>query len=283
MPPPSAPHPFTPPSIVVGIDGSRTAVNAALWAVDEALSRDIPLRLLAVAGSAAARPDAEMAVRSASAAVAATGRAVRIETDVITGAAMPALLEASATAAMVCVGAVGLKHFDRNRVGSTAGALVASARCPVAVVRGSAASADGDPGWVVVELDETPDSAAVLQFGVEEARLRAAPLRVLGAWQSRYTDIHDSHAVADGNRLVRAQLDRRLSHWKHLYPDLDVRPVAIHGSALTYLSKHAAEIQLIVVGAPNATGVGELLGPMGLTTLQDTDCTILVLDRQRLL
>jgi len=280
---PSAPHPFTPPSIVVGIDGSRTAVEAALWAVDEALSRDVPLRLLAAAPTAADQTDAEMAVRSASAAVAATGRAVRIKTDVIASAAMPALLEASATAAMVCVGAVGLKHFDRNRVGSTAGALVASARCPVAVVRGSAASADGNAGWVVVELDETPDSAAVLQFGVEEARLRGAPLRVLGAWQSRYTDIHDSHAVADGNRLVRAQLDRRLSHWKHLYPDLDVRPVAIHGSALTYLSKHAAEIQLIVVGAPNATGVGELLGPMGLTALQDTDCTILVLDRQRLL
>jgi len=278
-----APPPFTPPSIVVGIDGSRLAVHAALWAVDEAISRDVPLRLMAAAGTPAERPDAEVAVRSAAAAVTATGRGVLIETEVIAGAAIPALLEASTTAAMVCVGAVGLKHFDRNRVGSTAGALVASAHCPVAVVRGSAVSAEGNPGWVVVELDETPDSAAVLQCGVEEARLRGASLRVLGSWHSRYTDVHDPHAVADGNRLVRAQLDRRLSHWKHLYPDLDVRPVAIHGGALTYLAKHAAEIQLIVVGAPNATGVGELLGPMGLTALQDTDCTILVVDRQRLL
>ena len=241
-----APPPFTPPSIVVGIDGSRLAVHAALWAVDEAISRDVPLRLMAAAGTPAERPDAEVAVRSAAAAVTATGRGVLIETEVIAGAAIPALLEASTTAAMVCVGAVGLKHFDRNRVGSTAGALVASARCPVAVVRGPAASADASPGWVVVELDETPNSPAVLQFGVEEARLRGAPLRVLGSWQSRYTDVHDSHAVADGNRLIRAQLDRRLSHWKHLYPDLDVRPVAIHGSALTYLSKHAAEIQVVV-------------------------------------
>jgi len=278
-----APPPFTPPSIVVGIDGSRLAVHAALWAVDEAISRDVPLRLMAAAGTPAERPDAEVAVRSAAAAVTATGRGVLIETEVIAGAAIPALLEASTTAAMVCVGAVGLKHFDRNRVGSTAGALVASARCPVAVVRGPAASADASPGWVVVELDETPNSPAVLQFGVEEARLRGAPLRVLGSWQSRYTDVHDSHAVADGNRLIRAQLDRRLSHWKHLYPDLDVRPVAIHGSALTYLSKHAAEIQVVVVGAPNAIGVGELLSPMGLTALQDTDCTILIVDRQRLL
>jgi nucleotide-binding universal stress UspA family protein len=274
---------FTPASIVVGIDGSRTAVRAALWAIDEAISRDIPLNLLAAANSPAERADAELAVRSAAAAVVATGQPVDLAAHVLDGEPTPILLKHSRTAAMVCVGAVGRRHFDRNRLGSTTGALVAAAHCPIAVVRGGDESAAEPGGWIVVELDETPDSAAVLQFGVAEARLRNAPLRVLGAWQSRYTDVHDSHAVADGNRMVRSQLDRRLSQWRHLYPDLDAKPVAIHGSALNYLSKHANEIQLVVVGAPNATGVGELLGPMGLTTLNDTDCTILVVDRQRLL
>ena len=274
---------FTPASIVVGIDGSRTAVRAALWAIDEAISRDIPLNLLAAANSPAERADAELAVRSAAAAVVATGQPVDLAAHVLDGEPTPILLKHSRTAAMVCVGAVGRRHFVRNRLGSTTGALVAAAHCPIAVVRGGDESAAEPGGWIVVELDETPDSAAVLQFGVAEARLRNAPLRVLGAWQSRYTDVHDSHAVADGNRLVRSQLDRRLSQWRHLYPDLDAKPVAIHGSALNYLSKHANEIQLVVVGAPNATGVGELLGPMGLTTLNDTDCTILVVDRQRLL
>jgi nucleotide-binding universal stress UspA family protein len=274
---------FSPPSIVVGIDGSRGAVHAALWAIDEAVSREVPLRLLSVADTPDGQAAADVAVRAAAAAVEETGRAIRTETQVIVGAPTPTLIDASGSAAMVCIGAEGLKHFDHNRVGSTATTLVTAARCPVAVVRGGGLPDNEGAGWVVVELDETPDSAAVLQFGVTEARLRNAALRVLGSWQSRYTDIHDSHAVADGNRLVRAQLDRRLAHWKHLYPDLDVRPVAIHGSALTYLSKHAAEIGLVVVGAPNATGVGELLGPMGLTALHDTDCTILVVDRQRLL
>ena len=101
------------------------------------------------------------------------------------------LVEASRSAAMICVGAVGLKHFDHNRIGSTAISLVSSARCPVAIVRGSERTPH-EPGWVVVELDESPDSAAVLQCGVEEARLRGAPLRVLGSWQSRYTDVHDT-------------------------------------------------------------------------------------------
>lgn len=272
------------PSIVVGIDGSRTAEYAALWAIDEAISRDVPLRLLAAAAPGDQEADAAAsAVRVAAAVVETIGRPVRLETQVIAGAAIPTLLESSGSAVMICIGSVGIKQLPHNRVGSTTQALVASASCPVAMVRSPPRMVTTDPGWVVVELDDTPDSAAVLQFGVAEARLRGAPLRVLGAWQSRYTDIHDSHAVADGNRLVRAQLDRRLSQWKHHYPDLDVRPVAIHGSALKYLGKHAAEIGLVVIGAANATGVGELLGPLGLTTLNDTDCTILVVDRQRLL
>lgn len=275
---------YVSPSIVVGIDGSRTAEYAALWAIDEAISRDVPLRLLAAAAPGDQEADAAAsAVRVAAAVVKANGRPLRLETQVIEGAAIPTLLASTGSAVMICIGSVGIKQLAHHRVGSTTQALVASANCPVAVVRSPPRRVSTDPGWVVVELDDTPESAAVLQFGVAEARLRRAPLRVLGTWQSRYTDIHDSHAVADGNRRVRAQLDRRLSQWKHHYPDLDVRPVAIHGSALNYLSKHAAEIGLVVVGAPNASSVGELLGPMGLTTLNDAECTILVVDRQRLL
>ena len=275
---------YVSPSIVVGIDGSRTAEYAALWAIDEAISRDVPLRLLAAAAPGDQEADAAAsAVRVAAAVVEANGRPLRLETQVIEGAAIPTLLASTGSAVMICIGSVGIKQLTHHRVGSTTQALVASANCPVSVVRSPPRRVSTDPGWVVVELDDTPESAAVLQFGVAEARLRRAPLRVLGTWQSRYTDIHDSHAVADGNRRVRAQLDRRLSQWKHHYPDLDVRPVAIHGSALNYLSKHAAEIGLVVVGAPNASSVGELLGPMGLTTLNDAECTILVVDRQRLL
>ena len=287
-------EPFTPPSIVVGIDGSRAAVRAALWAVDEAVSRDIPLRLVYAIephGSEQIDPQdearrlatGELAVRYAFTAVESTDRPVKVEVEILQGRPTATLLEASRSAAMICVGAVGLKHFDHNRVGSTATALVAAAHCPIAIVRGADGITTRSPGWVVVELDESPDSAAVLQCGVEEARLRRAPLRVLSSWQSRYTDVHDQHAVADGNRMVRAQLDRRLSRWKRRYPDLDVKPVAVHGSVLHYLAKHAGSIQLVVVGARDAESVGELIGPTGLAALHNTDCSVLIADRQRLL
>ncbi|QEN13433.1 universal stress protein [Mycolicibacterium sp. ELW1] len=288
------PESFTPPSIVVGIDGSRGAVRAALWAIDEAVSRDIPLRLVYAIHPSGPDPvdpqeearllaGAELAVRSAADAVEATGRQVKLEVEILQSRPIATLVEASRVAAMICVGEVGLKHFDADRIGSTATALVTAAHCPVAIVRGEDPIGGHEPGWIVVELDESPESAAVLQFGVAEARLRGAPLRVLGSWQSRYTDVHDSHAVSDGNRMVRAQLDRRLSHWKNQYPDLDARPVAIHGNALNYLAKNAASIQLVVVGARNARGIEELLGPTGSAALHNTDCSVLVVDRQRLL
>ena len=35
-------------SVVVGINGSQAAVNAAKWAIDEAVSRQLPLRLVYV-------------------------------------------------------------------------------------------------------------------------------------------------------------------------------------------------------------------------------------------
>lgn len=283
------PESSTAPSVVVGVDGSRGAVRAALWAADEAVSRDIPMRLIA-AVTPHADPDedarllaaAESATQHAANAVVATERPVKIEVEILRGKPTPTLVGASRTAAMICVGAVGIKHFDHNRIGSTAVSLVSSAHCPVAIVRGTDLTAP-HTGWVVVDLDETPDSAAVLACGVEEARLRGAALRVLGSWQSRYTDVHDTHAVADGNRMVRAQLDRRISRWKHRYPDLDVKPVAVHGSVLNYLAKHGPDIQLVVVGARNAESIEELLGPTGSAALHNTDCSVLVADRQRLL
>jgi nucleotide-binding universal stress UspA family protein len=264
--------PFTPPSIVVGVDGSRAAHHAALWALDEAVGRELPLRVVAAAEPGQAPGTAQSAVQAAVTAVTATGRQVTIDTEIIAGEPAAALLLASRAAAMLCIGAVGLKHFD-HRGGSTVSSLVASAHCPVAVIRGGNRS-----GTVVVELDESPDSAAVLQAAVEEARLRAAPLRVLGTWQSADPDGRDTD---ERNRLVRSQLDRRLETWRHRYPDLDVEPVAVPGSGLEYLAAHAAATQLVVTGARNIAAVTELLGPAGLAALPDT--SVLIIDTQRLL
>jgi nucleotide-binding universal stress UspA family protein len=272
-------QPYTAPSIVVGVDGSRAGVAAALWALDEAVGQGLPLQLVAAAehdDTAAA----SSAVRAAADAVQEAGKPAEVSTSVVAGDPTQILLEASRRAVMLCIGAVGLRHLDHTRIGSTAAALVASAHCPVAVVRGGDRPAGSAAGWVVVELDQTPDSAAVLQFAVERARIRRAPLRALGVWQS---DQHAPRTAGEYGRMVRAQLDRRLEQWRHRYPDLDVAPVAVRDSGLGFLAENADAISLVVLGARNTAAVAELLGPAGLSALHGSDCSIVVVDSQRLL
>jgi nucleotide-binding universal stress UspA family protein len=276
---------------VVGIDGSRAAINAALWAVDEAVSRDIPLRLVYAIdstdksdtdteGAARKRASAELSVRHAFTAVESTDKPVKIEAEILQGHPTLVLRDASQAAAMLCVGSIGLNHFTDSRVGSTAATLVTWAHCPVAMIRRQGGATSSTPGWVVVEVDESVDTR-ILQLGVEEARLRGAPLRVITAWHSRFTDIHDDRAASEGNRMVRARLDRSLACWRRRYPDLDLRSVAVNGSAVNYLAKHAADIQLVVVGCGDRGDVDDLLGPTGSAALHDTDCSLLICDRHR--
>jgi nucleotide-binding universal stress UspA family protein len=280
------------PAVVVGIDGSRSAVDAALWAVDEAVARDIPLRLVYAIDPACAGTDprdaardlarAEVAIRHAFTAVESTDQPVKIEVEILQARPTQALLTASRWAAMLCVGSMGLKHCAEGRIGSTAAALASSSRSPVAIVRGH------DPlraehQWVVAEVDESAASEGVLRRALEEAQLRDAPLRVLTTWQSRFTDVHDGNAVADGNRLARAQLDRRLTQWKKRFPDLDVRAVAVHGSTLNFLSKNASSIQLLVVGHERAHGINALVGPPGYAALHNAECSVLICEPQNVL
>src|SRR5450755_2587353 len=102
-------HTQSAPSVVVGIDGSDAAIHAAQWAIDEALSRDIPLRLLHVIEAASEDIGlegeyAETALRAANTAVEATGKPVSVDTAVIRGPIDAALVDESRAAEMLCVG-----------------------------------------------------------------------------------------------------------------------------------------------------------------------------------
>ena len=113
------------PTVVVGIDGSRSAVDAALWAVDEAVGRDIPLRLVYAVDPNTAGTDphdgarelarAEVAVRYALTAVESTDKPVKIEVEILQDLPTKALLQASRRAALLCVGSMGLKHSAQGR------------------------------------------------------------------------------------------------------------------------------------------------------------------------
>ena len=205
-------EPFTAPSIVVGVDGSRVAVRAALWALDEALGRDLPLRLVSRRAEDPSRPTAGLRtpagqranwpLQLAADAVEADRSAGEGRDRDRRGHADGGPARGVPPAAMICVGAVGLKHFDHAgsappRLAGRLGALPGGGG-----PRADAARRRSRAGWS--SNSTRPRTARpVLQFAVEEARLRGAPLRVLGTWQSRYTDVHDAQrwpTATDGAR-----------------------------------------------------------------------------------
>lgn len=193
-------------AVVVGIDGSRAATHAALWAVDEAVNRDIPLRLvyvidpsqLSAAGEGGGQSAARAALHDASRKVEATGQPVKIETEVLCGRPLTKLMQESRSAAMLCVGSVGLDHV-RGRRGSVAATLAGSALCPVAVIHPSPAepATTSQVSAVVAEVD----NGVVLRHAFEEARLRGVPLRAVAVHAAETPD-----DVEQGSRLAHVHL-----------------------------------------------------------------------------
>jgi nucleotide-binding universal stress UspA family protein len=244
------------PTVVVGVDGSKAATHAARWAVDEAISRDIPLRLVHVIEPAGAREGrlaaARSALRDAQRAVEAAAEPVKVETEILSGTPLAKLMEESRSAALICVGSIGLNHA-KHGVGSLSARLAASALCPVAVIRrppGSRVTAK--VSRVIVQAD---DDGVALHHAFEEARLRQAPLRAISISRAAGSD------DVDARGSVTAQLGRRIARWTRWYPDVRVESTVVRGSVDRYLAANDEPDQLFVTdarlsydlcGAPNA-------------------------------
>lgn len=257
----------SPTTVVVGIDGSRQAIHAAEWAIDEAVSRDITLRLVH-----ATQPDkepaaieyAEAALRAASAAVEATGKPVMVATAIVHGSPDAVLIAESSGAEMLCVGSVGIGSVARILLGSTAATLATEGYCPVAIIRSRRHAAPSDSGWIAVVVDDDPDNDAVVAQAMREAKLRKASLLAIGVWRS------------DLGEIPYDQLDRRLGKWVNQYPDVHVQPVAARSGPAEFLRNTDEAIQLTVVGTRDANHIAALVGPPGHPIFAHAECSVLI-------
>ena len=245
--------------VVVGIDGSQAAIDAATWAVDEAVSLGVPLRLVHVsAAKQARRPPAEdrpWDVERAESALYRTemtvhdmGRPVQVETAIVRGRADCVLIDESRRAAMVCVGSEGKGPCARMPLGSTAAALAQHAHCPVAIVR-SGGAPQTDSGWIAAVQNDEPDNDAVVHRAMEEGRLRRAPVLLI---------------------------DRRVDSWVRRYPDVHVQTVATRQGRTRWMENPSDSIQLAVVGSADAEHVARLVWPDYHPVLGDANRSVLL-------
>jgi nucleotide-binding universal stress UspA family protein len=265
-------------SVIAGIDGSQTAIHAAQWAIDEAVSRRVPLRLVYV--TKATHPSAddyyedvhhgEASLRAAQAAMDSVGTPVKVETAIVTGPPGPALVAESSGAEMICVGSVGIGRYARSILGSTATELAENAHCPVAVIRPQEDESRPDNiNWIVVAINDEPDNELVIEHAMEEAKLRHAPVLALGNRQA-------------GREALRDGLEREVDKWKGRYPDVHIYPVANRADVAHFLKKHNEPIQLAVIGSSKADELAQIIGHYGHAAIHHAVSSVLVVRRKAL-
>lgn len=261
--------------VVVGVDGSAEALRAVRWAVPEARRRHATLRLVTAftwtedrmvgwpgLGSAPygeyLRAAEERGLAAAAAVAAELDPDVPVERELVVGFPGSELVEQSKTAELLVIGDRGRGRISSALAGSVAIGVVASAACPVVVVRGAQPGAD-EARPVVVGVDGTPLSEAAIAFAFEAAAARRVPLVAVHTWLDELNDPALADLVDWQTAAVQAEelLAERLAGWGEKYPDVQVQRLVAHGSAGHALLDQAARAQLIVVGT---RGHGEIAG-----------------------
>jgi nucleotide-binding universal stress UspA family protein len=262
------------PAVIVGIDGSQAAIHAAEWAADEAISRGIPLLMLAMIKTTHPSAEdyhrdvahAETSLHEARLAIEAAGKPVKVETEIRRGQPGVILVSESHDAEMICVGSIGIGRYSRGLLGSTATEVAEKAHCPVAVIR----SQPGQPGpkinWIVVAIGDAPERDTVVNQAMKEAQLRKLPVLAIGTTQE---DVAEAAAASH-------ELDTHLWPWRKWYPDVHIYPVAAGGNVTSFLKTNDDLVTLAVVGASDAGQLAQIVGPQDHPVFRHAEASVLI-------
>ncbi|MGH3326432.1 MAG: universal stress protein, partial [Streptomycetales bacterium] len=173
--------------IVVGIDGTQAQTVPLAWALDEAASRKLPVRVVhalvegldaAVNGVACGDPGGA-AVRHALGFAREHAPDVALSAALRSGPPIRTLLAEGAEATLLVVGS----HFPGAPAGLLSGStgleLGARAPCPVVVVRGAPRTTP--LRRVVVGVDGSEEAARAVEFAFGEASLHGCGLSAVHA------------------------------------------------------------------------------------------------------
>ena len=277
--------------IIVGLDESEGAAAALRWAVREAETRGWsvtalmawslldPEQLQAHEHFDREANEAIAHQRVAAAVVAAVGKegAVGITQRVVESPPERALVEASAQAGLLVVGARGLGGFKSLLLGSVSNSCIHGAACPVVVVRG-----DRDrhaPERIVVGIDGSATATRALDWALDTARAHNATVEVVHTWQAPIVGGPFSMATYDWTALAQAAgglLDRSIQAADTTGVTVDPHLECGGAAAALVAASHGAD--LVVVGS---RGLGEvrslLLGSVSHQVAHHASCPVAVL------
>jgi len=292
------PHHDARGEVVVGVDDSDEARQAADWAADEAVRRRTGLMLVSAYSvphrgllaydvvsddfAAALRTEQQALHRDIAAGLLERHPALPITSAVETGHPVDVLLGRSTGAALLVVSTRERGRFRRVIGGSVALALAGHASVPVAVIRPGTAGERSGP--VVVGVDGSANSRPAVAVAFEAAAARRVDLVALHAWHDDMTfDVDERGLIGadigdEGLRQIeRALVSEELAGWAERYPDVLVQPVVRKGDAIAELLDHSADASLVVVGSRGRGGfAGAVLGSTSQALITHADAPVVV-------
>lgn len=282
------------PAVVVGVDGSDSALGAARWAAEFADRHTLPLTLLHAIPKldwhfAGADGPAGLEAGGGDAVLAAAETAVRsshpdlpVHTAAVRGAVAAVLAEASESARLLVVGTGAADH---RVLGGHAVRIVQRAHCPVVVWRPPVATRTGAPLPVVVGIDESEHSTRALAEAFDIARTLRSPLTVVHMWEIGAA-VGMGDLGGQGNmdwpllEMLQSQQRRRMDELVEpfsKYPNSHVSKVFQDVSPAKGLTDLSRESQLVIVGSHGRGRLlNSLLGSVSQNLIHHAECPVLV-------
>ncbi|TCC00662.1 universal stress protein [Micromonospora zingiberis] len=281
-------------AVVVGVDGSESALAAVRLAAAEAARWHRPLRVVhafiwpllhspitpATDGppGGGLRGQAQGLVAAAVDEAQATVPGLRVTGEIVDGAPTGVLLDAATTAALVVLGDRGLGGFAALVVGSVAVTVAAHAPCPVLVVRGTARP----DGPIVVGVDGSQLCRQAVEFAVQTAARRGAEVIAAHAYRHPVpTRPGDIQPLVYDESALQADEERALAEsvagLAERYPDVPIHRESVRGRAPKILTEASRSAQLLVVGGQGRGELtGLLLGSVSRSMLHHSHCPVAV-------
>jgi nucleotide-binding universal stress UspA family protein len=276
--------------VVVGVDGSATAVPALRWAIREASTRRIPLRLVSAwspsydidtlgLATRAVEDHCRAVLDAAQENVAEADPSIEVTRKTYIGPATTALVEESRHADTVVVGSRGRRALRAFLLGATSLEVAAHAACPAVIVRWPA---DAAAVRVVVGVDGTARSTDAVAYAFAYASAHDMGLTVMHAFQIEYVEGVISRMTADESNARLAQEELALTAetvagWGEKYPDVDVEMVTVRSHPVDALVDASTTAALLVLGGRRRGRIGgALLGSVGHGVLHDAHCPVAV-------
>lgn len=289
-----------PPSdapVVVGIDGSDGALNAARWAGAVAARFGAPLRIVhalpsvgrnltqtAAAMTAAMmsyqRDMAQAFLKAADEAVRADRPDLAVSTVSFNETADQVLIEASHDARLVVLGGKTVTPAAALLLGSTALSVATRSKCPVVAFRGESLS-PGD-GPVVVGVDDSPAAQEALKTAFEFADrfgLAVEAVRSLSLAAPAETGVTIPLLIDwDGVESAElAALTETVDVHNKRHPAVDTKCFVEPESPGKALLKHVGDSGLVVVGSRGRNALaGVLLGSTSLNLLHHSPVPVII-------